>query len=429
MKKVLVMVLVIAIALTSVFAGGSSETTPVSGKKKTITIAAESWQINKIFLEHAAEEFEAAHPDVNVEIVTIADQTKLSNYILDWSKGSTDVDLVFLDGGIYSVEYASKGLIYDFDKDLNFFGDYPATNFTSGSLETGFVSGGQYCLPAIYEVYGVSINKAMFKEAGLVDEEGNPLPIKTWDDFYNYAEKLTKKDANGTVTQVGASIQFGNNLNVILGTAIYAEFGNAYKEDGVTYNVDNEYVTHMIETWQKGIQNGYYSKSTFVDNAGGRNGFKAGQIAMCYEAAGRWMEAVAVVGEENLALVPVPGEYGGTACFGCQMVIPKASKNADLVCQFIKEAIYGEYSQVNAFTSYGKMSVIQKYFDEALESTPIWKGISDSMSKAKPLVEYKESQKFLNGLNQVFQSGLVSTTTSASDMVQQILDLSASVQK
>lgn len=165
MKKVLVMVLVIAIALTSVFAGGSSETTAVSGKKKTITIAAESWQINKISLEHAAEEFEAAHPDVNVEIVTIADQTKLSNYILDWSKGSTDVDLVFLDGGIYSVEYASKGLIYDFDKDLNFFGDYPATNFTSGSLETGFVSGGQYCLPAIYEVMAFpSIRQCLKKQ-------------------------------------------------------------------------------------------------------------------------------------------------------------------------------------------------------------------------------------------------------------------------
>ncbi len=427
MKKILVTLLIVALSFTTLFASGAAEAS--TNSKKTITIAAESWQINKIFLEHAAEEFEAAHPDVDVEIVTIADQTKLANYILDWSKGSTDVDLVFLDAGIYSVEYASKGLIYDFDKDLNFFGDYPQSNFTAGSLETGYVAGGQYCLPAIYEVYGISLNKTMLREAGLVDENDNPLPIKTWDDFYEFAEKLTKKDANGTVTQVGASIQFGNNLNVILGTAIYSQFGNAYKEDGKTYNVDNEYVTHMIETWQKGIQNGYYSQSTFVDNAGGRNGFKAGQIAMCYEAAGRWMEAVAVVGAENLALVPVPGEYGGTACFGCQMVIPKASENADLVCQFIKEAIYGEYSQVNAFTFYGKMSVIQKYFDEAIEATPIWEGISDSMSKAKPLVEYKESQKFLNGLNQIFQSGLVSTTTTAADMVQQILDLSASVEK
>lgn len=427
MKKVLVLLLVLAMVITSVFASGSSET--ASEGKKKITIGAESWEINKIFLEHAVEEFEAAHPDVEVEIVTIADQTKLSNYILDWAKGSTDVDLVFLDGGIYSVEYAAKGLIYDFDKDLNFFADFPKSSFTAGSLETGYISGGQYCLPAIYEVYGISVNKTMLREAGLVDENDNPLPIETWDDFYEFAEKLTKKDKNGTVTQVGASVQFGNNLNFILGGALYSQFGDAYAADGITYNVDNEFTTNMIENWQKGIQNGYLSQSTFVDNAGGRNGFKAGQIAMCYEAAGRWMEAVATVGKENLALLPIPGEYGGTICFGCQMVIPKASKNADLVCQFIKEAVYGEYSQVNAFTTYGKMSVIQKYFDTALEKEPIWNGIADSMSKAQPLKTYEESQKFLNGLNQIFQSGLVSKTTTASEMVQQILDLSASIKK
>ena len=427
MKKVLVFVLILAITVTAAFASGSGES--ADSGKKTITIGAESWEINKLFLEQAAAEFEAAHPDVDVEIVTIADQTKLANYILDWGRGTTDVDLVFLDGGIFSVEYAAKDLIYDFEKDLDFFADFPKSKFTPGSLETGFINDGQYCLPAIYEVYGISINKAMFEEAGLLDENGNPLPIKTWDEFYDAAEKLTKKDSNGTATQVGASIQFGNNLHIILGSAIYAQFGDAYAEDGITYNVDNDYIRNMIGTWQKGIQNGYISQSTFVDNAGGRNGFKAGQIAMCFEAAGRWMEAIDTIGTENLALIPIPGDFGGTVCFGCQMVIPRASENADIVCQFIKEAIYGEYVQVNAFSEYGKMSVIQKYFDEALEGTPIWNGIADSMSKARPLKEYEESQKFLNGLNQIFQGGLVSTTTTPADMVDQILDLSASIRK
>jgi len=427
MKKVFVLLMVLLMASFTVFAAGAGEAQ--AGGKKTITIGAESWEINKIFLEHAAQEFMAAHPDVTVEIVTIADQTKLSNYILDWGKGSTDVDLVFLDGGIFSAEYAAKGLIYDFEKDLNFFADFPKSNFTAGSLETGLKGGAQVCLPAIYEVYGISINKAMCKEAGLLDAAGNPLPIKTWDDFLAFAEKLTKKDANGTVTQVGGSVQFGNNLNTILGAALYSQFGDVYTADGITFNVDNDFTRNMIGAWQKGIQSGALSQSTFVDNAGGRNGFKAGQIAMCYEAAGRWMEAVATIGAENLALIPIPGDFGGTVCFGCQMVIPKASKNPELVCQFIKEAVYGEYCQTNAFTTYGKMSVIQKHFDAALEATPMWKGIADSMSKAKPMITYEESQKWLEGLDQIFQKGLVSTTTTPADMVKQILDLSASIRK
>ena len=144
MKKAFVFLLVLAIAISTVFASGANES--ADGGKKTITIGAESWEINKLFLEHAAEEFEAAHPDVEVEIVTIADQTKLANYILDWGRGTTDVDLVFLDGGIFSVEYASKGLIYDFEKDLDFFADFPKSKFTPGSLETGFIKGAKVFL-------------------------------------------------------------------------------------------------------------------------------------------------------------------------------------------------------------------------------------------------------------------------------------------
>lgn len=426
MKKILVSLLVVALALTSVFANGTSE--KAEGPRK-LTIAAESWEINKIFLEQAVESFKASHPGVEVEIVTVADQEVLINYILDWSKGNTDVDLVFLDGGIHSTEYAAKDLIYDFEKDLNFFSNFPKSNFQPGTLETGLINGKQMCLPAIYEVYAISINKAMFKEAGLVDKNGDPLPINSWDDFYNFAEKLTKKDANGKVTQTGASIQFGNNLNGILGCACIAEFGNPYEADGVTFKVDNPEMTHMIELWQKGIQNGYLSQATFVDNAGGRTGFKAGQIAMCYESAGRWMEAISTVGAENLALMPVPGKDGGTYCFGCQMVIPKASKNADLACDFIKEGVYGEYSQTHAFTEYGKMAVISKYFKQALDTTPLWKSIDSAMSKARILVTYEESQKFLNGLDTIFQGGLVDPKTSAKDIVKQILDLTASVRK
>lgn len=428
MKKVLATVLVLLITFSAVFAAGSSENVST---KRTLRIAAESWEINKIFLEQAAKSFEAAHPDVTVEITTIADQTVLSNYILDWSKGNTEVDLVFLDGGVYATEYAAKDLIYDFEKDLNFFSDFPKSNFKEGTLETGtsLTYGDQKCLPAIYEVYAVSVNKAMFKEAGLVDAKGEPLPMKTWDDFYNFAEKLTKKDANGTVTQVGASIQFGNNLQTILAGAILAEFGSYTAADGISFNVNNPEMLHMIGLWQKGVQNGYISKSTFVDNAGGRNGFKAGQIAMVYEAAGRWMEAVPTIGAENLSLMPIPGKDGATPGFGCQMVSPKASKNGDLVAQFIKEGVYGEYSQTHAFLEYGKMSVIAKYFDEALKVTPLWGNISASMAKAQPVMRYEEAQKFLEGLDTIFQAGLVNPKTTPQNIVDQIVELNKSVKK
>ncbi|MFA6935695.1 MAG: hypothetical protein WCR70_10560, partial [Sphaerochaetaceae bacterium] len=124
-----------------------------------------------------------------------------------------------------------------------------------------------------------------------------------------------------------------------------------------------------------------------------------------------------------------PGAFGSTPCFGCQMVCPRASKNGDLVCQFIKEGVYGEYSQTHAFLEYGKMSVIAEYFDEALKVTPLWKNIADSMSKAQPVVRYEESQKWIEGLDTIFQAGLVDPKVSAQDIVSQILALSDSLRK
>jgi ABC-type glycerol-3-phosphate transport system substrate-binding protein len=427
MKKALVTLLIVCLAIGGLFAQGQSEGTASKGKR-TLRISAESWEINKIFLEHAAEEFEANHPDVEVEIITLADQTVLSNYVIDWSKGNTETDLVFLDGGYMAKTYAAKDLIYDFEKDLNFFADFPVSNFQPGVLGTGQIAGRQMCLPAIYEVYGISVNTAMFRDAGLVDANGNPLPIKTWDDFYEFAKKLTKKDSNGTVTQIGASIQFGNNLTGIIGGVIIAQTGHCTTSDGYTYDFDTPEFRHVVDLWQKGVQNGYISTATFVDNAGGRNGYKAGQIAMCYEAAGRWMEAIPTLGAENISLMEIPGGQG-TYCFGCQMVIPKASKNADLASQFIKEAVYGAYSQTNAFTQYGKMSVIKQYFEQALEQTPLWNNISSSMSKAVAIPEWEEQAKWLKGLNTIFQEGLVNPKTSADDIVNQMVKLSASLKK
>jgi len=278
MKRIAIVLLVLVLAMGMVFAQGKGEKEATG--RRTLRISAESWQISKIYLEKAKEIFEKNHPDVDVEIITLADQNVLANYVIDWSKGNTETDLVFLDGGYMAKTYLAQGLIYDFDKELGFFKDFPKSKYQPGALETGVYEGVQVCVPAIYEVYGISLNKKMFQEAGLVDANGEPLPMKTWDDFYKFSEKLTKKDAGGVVTQVGSSIQFGNNLTGIIGGAVVAQRGYLTKPDGYTYDFDFPEFVHMVNLWQKGVQNGYISASTFVDNAGGRNGFKAGQIAM-----------------------------------------------------------------------------------------------------------------------------------------------------
>ena len=176
-------------------------------------IAGESWQVTKLFLNEAAEAFMKDHPDVTVEVQTYADPTVVSNYSINWQKGDTPCDLVVIDGASFAEQFVTKDLIYDFDQDLKFFDTYSKDKFIPAALEMAKLHDKQYVIPVIQEVTAININKAMFKDAGLVDENGDALVPKTWDDVYEFAKKLTKTE-NGVVTQQGCTIQWSKDLRI-----------------------------------------------------------------------------------------------------------------------------------------------------------------------------------------------------------------------
>lgn len=427
MRKLLALVLTLVLVLGSFSA--LSSTTAADTEKRVLRVAGESWEINKIFLEEAEKIYEAAHPDVDVQIITYADTSVLSTYMLDWAQGNTDVDLVFMDGGIsFAKQFYAKDLIYDFDADLHFFDSYDRNLMMDGVIELGEVDGKLINFPVIYEVYGVSKNVEMFKAAGLVDESGNPLPITSWDDFYDFAEKLTIKDENGVVVQQGASIQFGNNILGCIHGAMVADTGDSLAEDGVSYNFDSDSFRAILANWQKGVQAGYYSVATFADNSGGRNALKAGNLAMCYEAAGRWLEAANMLGEGTMALDLIPGAQGNYG-FACGASVPKCSPNADLACSFIAEALLGEYVQTNTFTQYGKMSVVKEYYNAVIESQPVWGGLGVSTENVRQKPIFAEEQKFMDGVCAILQAGLVDANTTVDQMVASLVELQDSIKK
>ncbi len=58
-----------------------------------------------------------------------------------------------------------------------------------------------------YDIYGITWNKAQFKEAGLDPEK----PPATWDDLREYSKKLARRDAAGNLTRVGFAIRHVGN--------------------------------------------------------------------------------------------------------------------------------------------------------------------------------------------------------------------------
>ena len=236
-------------------AAPAGTTAQESGGKRTLRIAGESWQVTKLFLNEAAEAFMKDHPDVTVEVQTYADPTVVSNYSINWQKGDTPCDLVVIDGASFAEQFVTKDLIYDFDQDLKFLIHIPRISSSPAALEMAKLHDKQYVIPVIQEVTAININKAMFKDAGLVDENGDALVPKTWDDVYEFAKKLTKTE-NGVVTQQGCTIQWSKDIHGTVLGILQASCGGLYQEDGITVNFQSQEFKDILAIWQKGVKEG-----------------------------------------------------------------------------------------------------------------------------------------------------------------------------
>ena len=75
-------------------------------------------------------------------------------------------------------------------------------------------NGKVYTLPLGSTTIGLLYNKEMFKKAGIVDENGDPLPPETWDEFRADSKKLTHKSKNeyGVILPFKWSGWFGSDV-------------------------------------------------------------------------------------------------------------------------------------------------------------------------------------------------------------------------
>ena len=376
--------------------------------KKTLRIAGESWQVTKLFLNEAAEQFMKAHPEVTVEVQTYAEPTVISNYSINWQKGDTPCDLVVIDGASFAEQFVTKDLIYDFDEDLKFFDGYSKDKFIPASLEMAKLHNKQYVLPIIQEVTAININKAMFKEAGLVDSNGEALKPESWEDVYEFAKKLTKTE-NGVVTQQGCTIQWSKDIHGTVLGILQASCGGLYQDDGITVNFQSQEFKDILAIWQKGVKEGVFSTETFADYDAGKNSYKAGKTAMLLQSGSNWVEAIPTIGKENASVVPIPGgEANGSVGYVNGVIIPKCSPNADLAVQFVQEQLLGEYVQTNTVNQYGKIPVISEYYEKT--ESPNWQNIKGSIEKAVTYPPYKDLGEFVIKCQEIFQASLIDGT-------------------
>lgn len=387
----------------------SSPGNETAGGKKVLRLGVQAWMLEKFQINEAADKFMQDHPDVKVEISTVelADTT---SYVLQWSSGKTNVDLVLGGSREQAVAYVAKDLIIDFEN--GFFDDnIKKEDFVPAVFELGNIEGTQYMIPLMGEVYYLVVRKDLMEQAGLLDANGKPIPPKTWDELYDYAEKLTIKNGD-IVEQTGLGIDWGNDfMHYTYMGCLQSLRGNIY--DGNTNILDfkSDEAKYMLNMWAKLVRDKYAPIDTFADTNAVRTNFKAGKVAMHLTVHSRWPEYGDLLGYDKVTIMPLPGmEQNGSLTFIHGMVIPKASPEQELAKLFIKERLLDREFQAWTMNKFGKMPTLIRNMDGA--DAPEWKEIQQAAIKATNAPLYKDWAKLQTNMIAEIQKAITNQVSA-----------------
>lgn len=381
----LLRMLVITGILLTLFAVGIQAQDDLSG---TVTVSVESWMIDKYNMPELEARFEAAHPGVDVVVITHEGLgANYLNIFLEWAQtGKSTADLYF--GGL--VSQIAPAIIDDqlVPWDAMMVDELAPDKWISAFLDTAYVPGEEGThyptLPGLGETMNFQYNVALADAAGLLNEDGTLQPA-SYDAIYDAACALAALKVDGKAI-TGLEMEYGINFapDTWMAAVIAAE-GTYLKEDG-QINWDSEAGKKWFEFQKRVVDAGCGGTSTFTDNNGARNGLKAGQMAIINASNSRSNEgtnalcpekdAVAVKADpescpsgEYIQMFDYPGD-GGVMAFSHQIYIPRVAANIELATAFAKEALLSEYAQTWTATAFGKMPTVWANYDALSQDNP-----------------------------------------------------------
>ncbi len=140
------------------------------------------------------------------------------------------------------------------------------------------IKGKVYTVPHMATTQGLIYNKDLFKKAGLVDANGEPIPPRTFAELREYAKKLTDKSQKqyGIILPVKWTGWFGSDIS----SPLMSSFGNM-GYDPVAGIFDFSGLIPIIETFLGMREDGsIHPGAEGIDNDPARAQFATGNIGM-----------------------------------------------------------------------------------------------------------------------------------------------------
>lgn len=302
--------------------------------------------------QRVADAFMKEHPEIKVEIWNQPWDDYFTKIQALWASGDAKVipDVAFL---WPTPKYAAEGVLENLQPFIEKSG-YKLDDYWPGLLESGSYQGDVYGFPRDIDVGLLYYNKDLFDKAGVE----YPTDKWTWDDLKAAAEKLTEKDASGSVTRYGLAADAAGGAN---GKAVKFIFqnGGSLLDDPVNPSkctLADPASIAGVEFLADLMKNGFAMPPADLNQAGGDTAvFQSGQAAMIVQNSSR-ISAFNKAGM-NYDVAPVPIPAGGrraNAAGGAAWVMSSASNNKDAAWTFIEwlqstnggEKIYTEAGEI-----------------------------------------------------------------------------------
>jgi len=277
-----------------------------------------------------------AETGIKTEVTTNAPYDK----IIAGMSGTSAFDLLIL-GDIYSVSmFADNELIQPMDNIISTQKIDVNDMYTGPRTECNY-KGKYFCLPWGTDDYALFWNKDMFEAAGLDPNK----PPETMEQMLDYADKLTKTDAQGNLTQVGFIPDFPwEHSDLYL-----AMYGSTWQSaDGTKIQFDTPEMLAMMK-WQQQFYTRYGADkvSRFLASAGNYkgadSGFYTNKIAMLVD--GEWQPGVDYLQKYRpdmnygITSMPYPAARpdlkGTVVLWGTVVEVPSNAQNLDETSKLI----------------------------------------------------------------------------------------------
>lgn len=384
MRKVLALLAIVLVVTSSLFAGGSAESTAPASAENPLTIKVANYALLESgyedFWNGVKEGFEAQYPQYKIEWVT-APYGEILNQVINMAGGGDRVDVIFGEEAWVPQLYAS-GLAAPITDILD--ADFVA-DFDSAVMDVFTIDGGIYGIPLYVSPFILYYNTELFEQAGL--DPANPP--KTYDELLAAAEKLSQlTDANGNKIypfgQTTASVVVSGNALISM---IYNFGGDVFTEDG-QLNVDNDGFRQAFEMLATLDDLGYNPQNAKLKDL--RNLFALGQLAMYYDQSWGFNGVTSInpdAASFTASAAPLVGGDGtgeAVLCSHCFILVDNGDAKNEAVNAFVQyvisEEVLNDY-MANVTPAYPAKNSMADM--TAVAESGVLRGASSSISNVK----------------------------------------------